>query len=79
MYEGIMPVLTLYMKESLCCCFLCDRVVPPNSLYRFSNDIDLVNLVTNQTALFWIFCNVCESCSEHPSHLTDAYSTTGNR
>ena len=42
-----------------------------------SNDTDLVNPVTRRAASFWIFGKVCESCSEHPSHTTDAYSTTG--
>ena len=37
-----MPSLTLYMNESLCCCLLYDSVVHPHSLYRFSNDTDLV-------------------------------------
>ena len=31
-----MPVFTIYMKESLCCCLLCDKVANPLSLYRFS-------------------------------------------
>ena len=74
-----MPVFTLYMKESVCCCLLCDRVAHPRFLYRFSNDTDLVNPVTSWTASFWIFCSVTESCSEQPSHTTDAYSTIGYR
>ena len=37
-YEDTMPVLTLYMKESLCCRLLCDRVVHLHSLYRFFNN-----------------------------------------
>ena len=74
-----MPVFTLYMKESLCYCLLCDRVANPHSLYRFSNDTDLVNLVTSRAASFWIFCSVTESCSEQPSHTADAYSIIGNR
>ena len=56
------------MKERLCCCLLVDKVVHPHSLNKFSNDTDLVNPVTRQVASFWIFCKVCESCSEHPSH-----------
>ena len=74
-----MPLFTLYMKESLCCCLLFDKVVHPHSLNKFSNDTDLVNPVTRRAASFWIFCKVCESCSEHPSHTTEAYSTTGKR
>ena len=71
-----MSVLTLYMKKSLCCCLLCNRVVHPHYLYMCSNYTDLIYPVTWWAAPFWIFCNVCESCSEHPSHTTDAYSTT---
>ena len=67
------------MKESLCCCLLFDKVVHPHSLNKFSNDTDLVNPVTRQAASFWIFCKVCASCSEHPSHTTEAYSITGKR
>ena len=58
-----MSVFTLYMKEILCCCLLCDIVAHPHSLYRFSNDTDLVNPVASLVALFWIFCSVNESCS----------------
>ena len=65
-----MLALTLYMKESLCCCLLCDKVVHPYSLYRFSND-------TGNKA--GCYCNVCESCLEQPFHTTDAYSTFGSR
>ena len=53
--EGTMPALTLYMKDSLRCCLLCDRVVHLHSLYRFSHDTDLLSPVTRRTALFWIF------------------------
>ena len=67
------------MKESLCCCLLFDKVVHPHSLNKFSNDTDLVNPVTRRAGSFWIFCKVCESCLEHPSHTTEAYSTTGKR
>ena len=74
-----MPVFTLYMKEILCCCLLYDRVAHPHSLYRFSDDTDLVNPVTSQADSFWIFCNVTESCSEQPSYTADAHSTIGNR
>ena len=45
-----MPVFTLYMKESVCCCLLCDRVAHPH--YRFSNDADLVNPVTIRAVSF---------------------------
>ena len=51
-------------------------VAHPHYLYRFSND---TNLVTSRAASFWIFCNVTESCSEQPSHTTDAYSTIGSQ
>ena len=78
MYEGTIPVFTLYIKESICCCLLCDRVAHPHSLYRFSNDIYLVNPVKIQAASFCTFWSVPESCSEHPSHTTEAYSTIGN-
>ena len=78
-YDGTMPALTLFMKDNLRCCLLCDRVVYLHSLYRFSNDTDLLSPVTRRVALFWIFCNVCESSSEHPSNITGAYSTIGNR
>ena len=74
-----MPLFTLYMKNSLCCCLLFDKVVHPHSLNKFSNDTDLVKPVTRRAASFWIFCKVCESYSEHPSHTTEAYSTTGKR
>ena len=74
-----MPLFTLYIKESLCCCLLFDKVVHPHSLNKFSNDTDLVYPVTKQAASIWIFYKVCESCSEHPSHTTEAYSTTGKR
>ena len=58
-YMDIMPVLTsLFMKESLCCCLLCDRVVHPYSLYRFSTDTDLVNPVTRRPASFWVYSSV---------------------
>ena len=67
------------MKESLCCCLFFYKVVHPHSVNKFSNDSDLVNPVTRRATLFWIFCKVCESCSEHPSHTTEAYSTTGKR
>ena len=63
-YEGTMPLFTLYMKDSLCCCLLFDKVVHPHSLNKFSNDTDLVKPVTRRAASFWIFCNVCESCPE---------------
>ena len=33
-----MPVLTLYMKESLCFYLRCDRVAHPRSLCRFLTD-----------------------------------------
>ena len=71
-----MPVFSLYVIESLCCCLLCDKVAHPHSLYRFASDTDLVNPVTSR-----LFCSVIESCSEQPSHTTDAYSicTIGNR
>ena len=65
------------MKESLCCCLLFEKVVHPHSLNEFSNDTDLVNPVTRRAASFWIFCKVCESCSEHLFHTTEAYYTTG--
>ena len=57
MLEGTMPVLTLYRKESLCCCLRCDRDAHPHSLYtvRFSIDTELVNPVSSWNALFWIF------------------------
>ena len=55
MLEGTMPVLTLCMNDSLCWCLLCDRVAHPHSLYRFSNDTDLVNPVTSRAASFWTF------------------------
>ena len=51
---------------------------PFHSLYRFSNDIDLVNPVKSQAASFCTFSSVPESCSEHPSHTTESYSTIGN-
>ena len=73
-----MPVFTLYMQESLCCCLLCDRVAHPHSLYRFSNNKDLVNPVTSRDASFWIFCSVTESCSEQPPHTTDTYYRISN-
>ena len=79
MYEGTIPLFTLYMKESLCCCLLFDKFVNPYSLNKFSNNTDLVNPVTRRAASFWIFCKVCESCLEHPSHTTEAYSKTGKR
>ena len=60
-YDGTMPVFILCMKESLCCCLICYRVVHPHSLYRFSNDIDIVNPVTSRAASFWIFCSVTRS------------------
>ena len=41
-----MPVFTLYLNDSLCCCLLFDSAAHPHSLYRFSNDTDLVNPVT---------------------------------
>ena len=56
------------MKESLCCCLLFDKVVHPHSLNKFSNDTDLVDPVTRRAASFWIFCKVCESCSEHQEY-----------
>ena len=74
-----MPVFTLCMKESLCCCLLCDRDAHPHSLHRSSNDTDLVNPVTSRAASFWIFCSVTESCSEQPSHTTDVYSIICDR
>ena len=49
-----MPVFTLYMKESLCCCLLCGRVAYSHYVYRFSNDTDLVNPVSSRAASFWI-------------------------
>ena len=52
MYEGTLGVLTLYMKESLFCFLFCDRIVHQHSLYRFSNDTDLVNPVTMGYAKF---------------------------
>ena len=55
------------------------KVVHPHSLNQFSNDTGLVNPVTRRAASFWIFCKVCESCSEHPSHTTEVYYTTGKR
>ena len=67
------------MKESLCCYLPFDKVVHSHSLNKFPNDTDLVNPVTRQAASFWILCKVCESCSEHPSNTTEAYSTTGKR
>ena len=55
------------------------KVVYPHSLNKFSNDTDLVNPVTRRAASFWIIGKVCESCSEHPSHTNEAYSTTCKR
>ena len=52
MYDGTIPVFTLYIKESFYRCLLCDRVAHPHSLYRFSNDTDLVNPVTSRAASF---------------------------
>ena len=52
MYEGTILVFTSYIKESLCCCLLCDRVANSHSLYRFSNDTDHVNPVTSRAASF---------------------------
>ena len=46
-----------------------------HSLNMFSTDTDLVNPVTRRAASFWIFCKVCESCSEHPSYTTESIST----
>ena len=47
-----MPVFTLYIKEKICYCLLCDRVAHPHFLYRFSSDKDLVNPVTSRAASF---------------------------
>ena len=48
MQEGAINDLTSYMNETLCCCLLCETVAYRHSLYKFSNDIDLVNLVTTR-------------------------------
>ena len=77
--EGTIPLFTLYMKESFCCCLLFDKVIHPHSLNKFSNATDLVNPVTKWAASFWIFCKVNESCSEHPSHTIEAHSRTVKR
>ena len=50
--------LPYYIKESLCCCLLFDKVVHPHSLKTFSNDTDLVNPVTKRAASFRSFCKV---------------------
>ena len=75
LYEGTIPLFTLYMKESLCRCLLFDKVVHQHSLNKFSNDTDLVNPVTRRAASFLIFSKVCESCSEHPSYAYDGVLT----
>ena len=67
-YEGIMSLLTLYMKESLCCCLLFDRVVHPHLVYRFPNDTDLFNAVTRRTASFLDLYNAYQSI--HHRQLT---------
>ena len=54
-YESNMPIFTLYMNESLCCCLLCDRFAHPYFLYRFFNDTDLVNPVKSPAASFGSF------------------------
>ena len=47
-------------------------------MFSYYTDLVTCNPVTRRAASFWIFCNVCETCPEHPSHTTDAYSTTGS-
>ena len=51
--KGTIPLFTLYMKESLCCCLLFDEVVYPHSLNKFSNDtyLYLRNKETQQTKI----------------------------
>ena len=79
MHDGTMPVFTLYMKKSLCCCIFVIEL-PIHTLCRvFSNDTDLVNTVTSRAASFWTLCSVNKYCSEHSSHTTEAYSTIDNR
>ena len=56
-----------------------DRVVHLYSLYRFTTDTNSVIPVTSRAASFCIFGSVIEPCSEHQSHTTDRYSTTGTR
>ena len=48
-------MITLYMKESLFGCLLCDRVAYHHMLYKFSNDTDIVNPVISRAASFLIF------------------------
>ena len=56
MYDGTKPTFPLYMNESLCCCLLCERVNHPQSLYRFSNDTDLVSPVTRRAGVYLLKC-----------------------
>ena len=71
MYEGTLPAFTLYMNESLSFVFYVIEL--------HIHTLNLVNPVTSRAVSFWIVCSVTESCSEHPSNTTDAYSTIGNR
>ena len=71
-YVKALQILTLYMKDISCCCLLCDWVVNPHSLYRFSNN------ALNTAGCFILDPLWCLSSSEYPSNTTDAYSTTGN-
>ena len=65
-----MPLLTLNMKESLCCCLLCDRVVHPHSLYKFSDETDLVNPLTSWAASYASFVMFVSSVQNtHPIQL----------
>ena len=66
-------------EKSLCCCLRCDRVAHPLSLYRLSNNIELVNPVTSWAVSFWIFYSDTYPCAGHPSNTTEASSTMGNR
>ena len=71
-----MTVFTLCMKQKCCC--LCDRVAHPHSVYRLSNDTDLVNSVTSQAASYMDLFKCYSIILEHPPNTTEAHSTIGN-
>ena len=67
------------MKISFCCLCLSASDTQPHSLYRLSNETDLVKPVTMRAASFWSFWRELISCNVQPSHTTHEYSIIGSK
>ena len=76
-YEGTNLLTDLYIKFNFCCLRLSTKELQPHSLYKFSNETDLVRPVTILAASFLSLSRATESCWEQPSQTIDEYSNIG--